>query len=80
MDDAFRHGLATGDAERAAALIQRHGRLLILAGEQEIVTHWIGQLPAAIVRKRPALCLAYAWGLALARLSTGCCPALAGGR
>jgi LuxR family maltose regulon positive regulatory protein len=66
LDEACQHALATGDADWAADLIERNARALINAGELLTLIHWLGRLPAALVRQRPELSLAYAWGLILA--------------
>lgn len=63
LDDAFRHALATGDPEWAASLIEPYGPALTGTGEADTLTRRIGQLPATVVRQRPALSLAYAWSL-----------------
>jgi LuxR family maltose regulon positive regulatory protein len=63
LDDAFRHALAAGDPEWAASLMEPYGRALTGTGEAETLTRRIGQLPATVVRQRPALGLAYAWSL-----------------
>jgi LuxR family maltose regulon positive regulatory protein len=66
LDDAFRHALATGDPEWAASLMEPYGRALTGTGEAETLVRRIGQLPAKVVRQRPALSLAYAWSLVMA--------------
>ncbi len=66
LDDAFRHALATGDPEWAASLMEPYGRALTGTGEAETLIRRIGQLPTAVVRRRPALSLAYAWSLVMA--------------
>jgi LuxR family maltose regulon positive regulatory protein len=63
LDDAFRHAVAGGDPDWAASLMEPYGRALTGTGEAETLTRRIGQLPATVVRQRPALCLAYAWSL-----------------
>jgi LuxR family maltose regulon positive regulatory protein len=63
LDDAFRHALAAGDPGWAASLMEPYGRALTGTGESETLTRRIGQLPATVVRQRPALGLAYAWSL-----------------
>ena len=35
----------------------------ITSGEILTLTHWIGQLPDAVIHQRPALGLNHAWGL-----------------
>jgi LuxR family maltose regulon positive regulatory protein len=62
-DEAFRHGLATGDLGWAASLIDRNIETLVENGEASTLTHWINKLPQKCIHERPRLGLAYAWGL-----------------
>lgn len=64
--EAVAHLLAAGDAARAAALIEREGRPLLLRSEVATVLGWLGALPPELVRARPGLCLIEAWAAALA--------------
>ncbi|MEN4010476.1 MAG: LuxR C-terminal-related transcriptional regulator [Bellilinea sp.] len=63
LEEAFRHALASCDYEWAADLIQRNLEATISSGEILTLTHWIGQLPDAVIHQRPALGLNHAWGL-----------------
>ena len=63
LDEAFKHGFATGDMEWAANLIDRNIEGLIEFGEVSTLAHWTKQLPRKYIRQRPRLALAYAWGL-----------------
>ena len=70
LDQAFKHGLASGDMEWAANLMDRSIEALIETGEVSTLTHWIKHLPRKHIRQRPRLGLAYAWGL-IARRQLG---------
>jgi LuxR family maltose regulon positive regulatory protein len=63
LDGAIQYALASGDMEWTADLIQRNIEIIIGTGELFSLTHWIGQLPDAVIHNRPALGLTYAWGL-----------------
>ena len=65
-DDAVRHALAAGDAAWAARLVERHVETLLGRGEGVTLRRWLSALPAATVRDRPRLCLAQAYGAAMA--------------
>src|SRR5215211_3567996 len=60
VDDAIRHSLAAGDAERAARLIEQHSDALLWRSEDATLRRWLQALPAELVRSRPRLCLAQA--------------------
>ncbi|HQE92446.1 MAG TPA: LuxR C-terminal-related transcriptional regulator [Anaerolineae bacterium] len=62
LDEAFKHALASADAEWAARLIERHVETLIKVGNLQTLTHWIGQLPGEVVHRHPTLGLTYVWG------------------
>lgn len=63
LDEAFKHGWASGDMEWAANLMDRNIEALIEIGEVSTLTQWIKHLPRKHIRQRPRLGLAYAWGL-----------------
>ena len=63
LEEAFHHALASGDHEWTADLIQRNIEAMISTGTILSITHWIGQLPDAVVHRRPELGLPHAWGL-----------------
>jgi LuxR family maltose regulon positive regulatory protein len=63
LDEAFKHGLATGDMDWALILIDRNIEALIEIGEVSTLTHWTKHLPHEHIHRRPRLALAYAWGL-----------------
>lgn len=67
LDEAFKHGLASGDMEWAANLMDRSIEALIEIGELSTLTQWIKHLPRKHIRQRPRLGLAYAWGLTVSR-------------
>jgi LuxR family maltose regulon positive regulatory protein len=64
LDDAFKHGLATGDMGWATILIDRNIEALLELGEVSTLTYWTKKLPHEHLHQRPRLGLAYAWGLA----------------
>jgi LuxR family maltose regulon positive regulatory protein len=63
LDQSFKHGLASGDMEWAANLMDRNIEALIEIGEVSTLTQWVKHLPRKHIRQRPRLGLAYAWGL-----------------
>ena len=63
LDEAFKHGLASGDMEWAANLIDRNIEAIVESGEVSTLTYWTQKLPREHLHQRPRLGLAYAWGL-----------------
>jgi LuxR family transcriptional regulator, maltose regulon positive regulatory protein len=61
VEEAVRHALATGDEPTAAAIVERHVPAMLAREEWPRVEVWLGLLPRALVRRRPALLLARAW-------------------
>src|SRR6266508_2312644 len=64
-DDAVRHALAAGDAAWAARLIEQHFDAMLWRSEDVTFRRWLQALPAELVRSRPRLCLAQAYGALL---------------
>jgi LuxR family transcriptional regulator, maltose regulon positive regulatory protein len=64
-DEAFKHGLATGDMDWALILIDRNIEALFEIGEVSTLIYWTKKLPREHIHQRPRLGLAYAWGLAV---------------
>jgi LuxR family maltose regulon positive regulatory protein len=64
LDEAFKHGLATGDMDWALKLIDRNIETLLELGDISTLTFWTKKLPREHLHQRPRLGLAYAWGLA----------------
>jgi LuxR family transcriptional regulator, maltose regulon positive regulatory protein len=62
VDEAVRHALAAGDAVWAARLIERHFDEVLRRSEDATVRRWLEGVPAKVVRSRPRLCLAQAFG------------------
>lgn len=62
LDEACQHALASGDGQWAADLIERNIQPLIKMGQNISLSRWIGKLPDALIRHRPRLGMAYAWG------------------
>lgn len=60
--EAIDHALAAEDFERAAQLIVRSLWAVVARGERATVLGWLAALPGEMVRSRPRLCLAAAWG------------------
>jgi LuxR family transcriptional regulator, maltose regulon positive regulatory protein len=65
LDDAVRHALAAGDAAWAARLIEQHFDAMVWRSEDVTFRRWLQALPAELVRSRPRLCLAQAYGAIL---------------
>jgi LuxR family maltose regulon positive regulatory protein len=65
LDEAFKHGLATGDMDWATSLIDRNIEALLEFGEVSTLTYWTNKLPGEHIHQRPRLGLAFAWGLAV---------------
>jgi LuxR family maltose regulon positive regulatory protein len=65
LDEAFKHGLATGDMEWTLVLIDRNIETLLESGEVSTLTYWTRKLPREHLHQRPRLGLAFAWGLAV---------------
>jgi LuxR family maltose regulon positive regulatory protein len=63
LDTAFQYALASQDMPYAAEFIQLNLPDLLRSGELSSLTHWISKLPPELIRRSPALSLAYAWGL-----------------
>lgn len=63
FDEAFKHGLATGDMDWALMLIDRNIEALLESGEVSTLTYWTSKLPREHLHQRPRLALSYAWGL-----------------
>jgi LuxR family transcriptional regulator, maltose regulon positive regulatory protein len=64
VDDAVRHGLATGDVARVARLVEQHFEAKLSRSEDATLRRWLAALPADDVAARPRLLLARAyWAL-----------------
>ena len=63
LDEAFKHGSASGDMEWAANLIDRNIEAIVKSGEISPLIYWTQKLPREQLHQRPRLGLAYAWGL-----------------
>ena len=63
LDEAFKHGSASGDMEWAANLIDRNIEAIVESGEISPLIYWTQKLPREQLHQRPRLGLAYAWGL-----------------
>lgn len=61
--DAIQHALLGSDLERAAALIERVWLPMDLSYQSAAWLRWAQQLPDAVIRVHPVLCLGYAWAL-----------------
>jgi LuxR family transcriptional regulator, maltose regulon positive regulatory protein len=58
--EAVQHALAAPDIARAARFIEEHALIVAGQGGTQTVLGWLNALPDALVRARPALCLAHA--------------------
>src|SRR5918997_4377290 len=63
LASAIEHALAAGDHERAADLIEEETGVRRTYGDASLLLRWLGTLPDGLVRRRPQLCLLYAWAL-----------------
>ncbi len=61
--EAIQHALMAKDIERAAALIERIWLAMDLSYQSAAWLRWTQQLPDAVIRVHPVLCLGYAWAL-----------------
>jgi len=61
--DAVQMALAGKDYEHAADLIECNCQKMTMRSEMNTLLNWIEVLPVEMVRERPKLCLAKAWGL-----------------
>jgi len=58
--EAVQHALTAPDVESAARLIEQHALTVAGRGQTQTVLGWLNALPDALVRVRPALCIAHA--------------------
>ena len=58
--EAVQHALAAPDIARAARFIEEHALIVAGQGQTQTVLGWLYALPDALVRARPALCIAHA--------------------
>lgn len=61
--EAINHAFATGDLERATALIESNAIKLIAHGEIQTAVKWLDRLPAELREARPWLSIARAWAM-----------------
>jgi LuxR family maltose regulon positive regulatory protein len=64
LDDAIHYAVHAGDtgsAGRAAGLIGRHYRDMLLRGEQSALLEWLAELPPDLMTRQPQLWLAKGW-------------------
>ena len=67
VNEAFKHAIAAQDFERAARLIEENWLQMGHAGQMNTVLRWLQSMPDEVIRARPMLSGAYAWGLAVWR-------------
>ena len=60
IDEAIKHALAAGDAERAAELVERNAVAAVVRSEVATLARWLGALPEELLHSRPKLCVARA--------------------
>jgi LuxR family transcriptional regulator, maltose regulon positive regulatory protein len=65
VDDAVRHALAAGELAWVARLIEQHWDAMLWRSENVTFRRRLQALPAELVRSRPRLCLAQAYGALL---------------
>src|ERR671917_32883 len=63
LSGAIEHALAAEDFERAASLIEEETGVRRTYVDASLLLRWLGTLPDGLVRRRPQLCLLYAWAL-----------------
>ena len=63
LSEAVQHSFAAGDISDAADLIQAQAKELLGRGELSTLLRWIETLPEDVIRTRPQLGLARAWGM-----------------
>jgi len=61
--EAIDHALAAADHTWAARLVEEHAERMLTSGEGGMVRGWLEALPAAALRVRPRLSVAYAWAM-----------------
>lgn len=61
--EAVSHAQAAGDAERIAALLERHIQDFLSRGQLTTVLHWIAALPQGVTRRRPLLAAQLVWAM-----------------
>jgi LuxR family maltose regulon positive regulatory protein len=65
MEQAIKHALAAGDLEKACDLMEQNYQSITPESGVVSLLSWIRSLPVEWIRRRPRLCLTYAWGLIL---------------
>jgi LuxR family maltose regulon positive regulatory protein len=63
LAESVEHAFAADDTEHIVELIESHAFDLVAHGELATTLRWMDTLPAATVRSRPWVCVAYAWAL-----------------
>jgi LuxR family transcriptional regulator, maltose regulon positive regulatory protein len=58
--EAVQHALAVPDIARAARFIEEHALQVAGRGQTQTVLGWLNALPEALMKSRPALCIAHA--------------------
>jgi LuxR family maltose regulon positive regulatory protein len=61
-DEAIQHAVAAGDVASAARMVERYIGGMPAGGETATAARWLGALPPELVRERPRLCVACAYG------------------
>jgi len=65
IEEAIRHAIASGDAHRAADLVEQVAQATLMRGEVITFLRWIEALPEGEVVRRLDLCVFHAWALLL---------------
>ena len=59
--ESIEHALSSGDAERAADVVEKYRRDELDADRWYVVERWLALLPAEVRRRRPGLLMSEAW-------------------
>jgi len=65
IENALKHAFEAQDHSHAAEIITRNFDVIVNKGGVRSILKWLRKFPEEMVKKHPALCLSYAWGLAI---------------
>jgi LuxR family maltose regulon positive regulatory protein len=61
--DAFQHWRAAEDYPQAAEVIETYGYRYFEKADFQQLSHWLEQIPPALIQTKPWLCIFHSWGL-----------------